>query len=151
MLGILTEEQIEELLTRQVTGRIGCHADGETYIVPINYVYRNGSVYAHSGPGKKIDMLHKNPKVCFQIDDIRELSSWKSVIAWGTFEVIQERKEIQQAMQALISHIMPAMGKMDGNPSHGITDDESSIGSTVNLILYKIHLDKKTGRFEDMS
>ena len=148
MLGTLTEQQIEKLLNQQLTGRIGVHADGETYIVPINYVYRDGCVYAHSGPGKKMDMLEKNPQVCFQVDDIRALTNWESVIAWGTFKKIVDRKEMNRAMMALISHVMPAMDNFDGNPSHGITDDESDIGSKFDLILYKIRLDKKTGRFE---
>ena len=82
MLGELNELEIERLLEQQRIGRIGCHADGLTYIVPINYVYQDGCIYAHSGPGKKIEMLDKNPQVCFQVDDIQDLLNWKSVITW---------------------------------------------------------------------
>lgn len=53
MLGKLEQPEIEALLSRQVTGRLGCHAEGTTYVVPVNYVYKNGIIYAHSGPGKE--------------------------------------------------------------------------------------------------
>ncbi|MEO8347703.1 MAG: hypothetical protein ABI610_02235 [Acidobacteriota bacterium] len=44
MLGELTPVVIEKLLASEFTGRIGCHADGKTYVVPITYAYQSGSV-----------------------------------------------------------------------------------------------------------
>jgi len=67
MLGALNEDQIETLLRELPVGRIGCHADGITYIVPVNYVYDGINVYAHSANGMKIDMMRKNPEVCFRL------------------------------------------------------------------------------------
>jgi len=148
MLGELSNNEIEELLKQQFTGRIGCHADGVTYVVPINYVYKNGCIYGHSAAGKKIDMLRKNPEVCFQTDDIQSIVNWKSVITWGVYQEITDREEMQKAMQDIIHHIMPLISNTDEHPSHGITDDESDIGTSIDLILYKILLNKKTGRFE---
>ena len=148
MLGDLNTYEIEDLLERQVTGRIGCHADGKTYIVPINYVYKNGYVYGHSADGKKIEILRKNPQVCFQVDHIERIVKWKSVIAWGKYEEITDRAEMQKAMQEIIQHMMPLIGSSDGHPSHGITDAASDIGSGIELILYKIFLEEKSGKFE---
>ncbi|MCD0487825.1 pyridoxamine 5'-phosphate oxidase family protein [Pedobacter sp. MC2016-14] len=148
MLGELNENQIEDLLKQQATGRLGCHAHGITYVVPINYVYRDGCIYGHSAIGKKIQMLRNNPEVCFQVDIIESLVKWQSVIAWGTYQEITNRKELQKAMHEIISHIMPLMSDTEGHPSHGITESESDVGGSVDLILYKIPLNKKTGRFE---
>ncbi len=148
MLGKLEQPEIEALLSRQVTGRLGCYARGTTYIVPINYVYKNGVIYAHSGPGKKIEMMRKNPKVCFEVDDIKNIFSWKSVIAWGTFEEITDIAEQEQTMQALIHRVMPLVEHATDHPSHGITANEYDIGDKIDLIVYKIRIDKVTGRFE---
>lgn len=148
MLGELDEKQIDELLKRQVTGRLGCHADGVTYVVPINYFYKNGVVYAHSGPGRKIDMMRKNPQVCFQVDEMESIFRWKSVITWGVFEEITEVEEQQQAMQGIIHRIMPFVEGPAGHPSHGITANESDVGTQIDLIVYRITLATKTGRFE---
>ena len=45
MLGTLDAARIEALLGEEVVGRIGCHAEGRTYVVPITYVYADGCVY----------------------------------------------------------------------------------------------------------
>jgi len=82
MLGELNKREIIDLLERQFIGRLGCHLNGETYVVPVNYVYQNNAIYAHSGEGKKIEMLRANPEVCFQLDEIDNMFKWKSVILW---------------------------------------------------------------------
>jgi nitroimidazol reductase NimA-like FMN-containing flavoprotein (pyridoxamine 5'-phosphate oxidase superfamily) len=148
MLGELNKEQIEELLKELPVGRIGCHADGITYIVPVNYVYDGINLYAHSAKGMKIDMMRKNPDICFQTDAIDSLSNWKSVVAWGRFEEITDMLEKQLAMQKIIDKIMPLMNDETAQPSHGFTSEASDVGDELELILYKIILNKKTGRFE---
>ncbi|WP_353139876.1 pyridoxamine 5'-phosphate oxidase family protein, partial [Pseudopedobacter sp.] len=120
MLGELNKREIIDLLESQFIGRLGCHLNGETYIVPINYVYQNNAIYAHSGEGKKIEMLRANPQVCFQVDEINTMFRWKSVILWGTFEELEGR-ERQQVMQGLILRIMPNTSDPARNPSHAIS------------------------------
>jgi hypothetical protein len=149
MLGKLSEKQIEDLLTKQVTGRLGCHANGITYVVPLNYVYRHPNIFAHSAKGKKIEMMRKNSKVCFQVDEIQSTFRWQSVIAWGRFEEITDIDEKEQVMQGIIHRMMPLVDNPAGHPSHGITEKESDIDTKVELIVYKIILNKKTGRFEN--
>jgi len=150
MLGELSKEQIENLLKELPVGRIGCHSDSITYIVPINYVYDGGNLYAHSAKGMKIDMMRKNPEVCFQADAITNLQNWESVICWGKFEEITDMLEREHAMQKIINRVMPLMQGETAQPSHGFTGDASEVGDGVELILYRIILTKKTGRFESI-
>lgn len=149
MLGKLNEMQQESLLKQQVTGRIACHAHGVTYIVPVNYVYDGTYIYGHSSAGKKIDIMRQNPEICFEVDDIQSVFKWQSVIAWGTFEEVKEINERQRIMQALIHRIMPLSENPANHPSHGITQKDSDIGDSVELIIYKIMISHKTGRFEN--
>ena len=81
----LSQEEIEELLDTSVVGRIGCHAEGATYVVPIIYAYEGGSVYVASVEGRKTRMMRQNPEVCFEVDERREGGGWRSVIADGTY------------------------------------------------------------------
>jgi nitroimidazol reductase NimA-like FMN-containing flavoprotein (pyridoxamine 5'-phosphate oxidase superfamily) len=142
MLGELNKREIIDLLESQFLGRLGCHLDGETYIVPVNYVYQNNAVYAHSGDGKKIEMLRANPNVCFQVDQIDSMFKWKSVIVRGTFEELKDEKR-QQAMQDLILRIMPNTDDPAREPSHAINPTLQD-----NLIVYRINIQKAKGRFE---
>jgi nitroimidazol reductase NimA-like FMN-containing flavoprotein (pyridoxamine 5'-phosphate oxidase superfamily) len=148
MLGKLNESQIEKLLKQQVTGRIACQLQGDIYIVPINYVYHNGYIYGHSAEGKKIRIMRENPNVCFEVDDIHSVFRWQSVIINGTYEEITDLEEKQQAMQGIIHRIMPLITNPGGHPSHGITENESDIGTSVELIVYRIKIREKSGRFE---
>jgi nitroimidazol reductase NimA-like FMN-containing flavoprotein (pyridoxamine 5'-phosphate oxidase superfamily) len=148
MLGELNEKQIEALLKRQVTGRIGCTEAGVPYIVPVNYVYDGKQILSHSTPGKKIDMMRKNPRVCFQVDEIANIFNWQSVIAWGRFEEINDMHEKELAMMALTHRIIPFAEKPGNHPSHGLAENEEDMGTKLDLILYKIVLIGKTGRFE---
>jgi nitroimidazol reductase NimA-like FMN-containing flavoprotein (pyridoxamine 5'-phosphate oxidase superfamily) len=149
MLGELNTEMLEELLKTQLLGRIGCHADGITYIVPVHYVYEPPYLYASSARGMKIDLMKKNPEVCFEVDRIENFFNWQSVICWGTFEEITEIHAVEQAMQKLINRIEPYLAKAeDAHPSHGVADNAHEIGTTRELVLYRIKLTKKTGRFE---
>lgn len=149
MLGQLNESQIENLLKEQVIGRIGCQSQGEIYVVPINYVYRNGYIYGHSAEGKKIRMMRENPTVCFEVDNIQTVFRWQSVIVNGTYEEITDIEEKQQAMQGIIHRIMPLVNSPSGHPSHGITENESDVGTSVELIVYRIRIGEKSGRFEN--
>ena len=149
MLRELNNTQIEYLLKSQLVGRIGCHSDGVTYIVPVNYFYDGGNIYCHSAKGMKINIMRKNPDVCFEVDDIKDITNWQSVVAWGKFEEITEIDEKQKIMQQLIDKVMPHISDDSIPPSHGFVDQESDIGLEIELIMYKIVLSRKTGRFEN--
>ena len=149
MLRELNDTQIEALLKDQVIGRIGCHSAETMYVVPVNYVYDGTNIYCHSAQGMKIDMMRKNPQVCFEVDKIKDVTNWESVIAWGKFEEITDMKEKQQVLQKLVDRITPYIIDDSVTREHGFVDEESDVGTTVELIMYKIIVSKKTGRFEN--
>ena len=149
MLRELNDTQIEALLKDQVIGRIGCHSAETMYVVPVNYVYDGKNIYCHSARGMKIDMMRKNPQVCFEVDKIKDVTNWESVIAWGKFEEITEMDEKEKVLQKLVDRITPYIIDDSVTREHGFVDEESDVGTTVELIMYKIIVSKKTGRFED--
>lgn len=147
MLGDLTANQIETVLHREVVGRIGCHANNTTYIVPMTYAYDGQFVYGHTREGMKIDMMRKNPKVCFEVDVMENMSNWRSVIAWGTFEELKTPEEREKGMQQVIDHVMPLLtGEM--TVSHAMIDTHGKYVEAMKGVLYRIKLTKKTGRYE---
>ena len=48
----LNDSEIDQVLRTQQLGRIGCHADGITYVVPIGYVFESPNVFALAAPGQ---------------------------------------------------------------------------------------------------
>ncbi len=108
MLGTLNATEIEELLHREVIGRLGCLSDGRVYVVPITYAYDGECVYAHSGDGMKLRAMRANPEVCFEVEQVDDLARWRSVIAWGTYEELRG-DEATRGMHVLIERLRPLM------------------------------------------
>ena len=65
----LSQTEIEDFLRSQRIARLGCHADGETYVVPLIYAYEDGAVFAVTTEGRKTAMLRENPRVCVEFDE----------------------------------------------------------------------------------
>jgi nitroimidazol reductase NimA-like FMN-containing flavoprotein (pyridoxamine 5'-phosphate oxidase superfamily) len=82
----MPDEEAEEFLRAQFVGRLGCHARGKTYVVPVIYAWHGGCAYVYSIEGQKVQMMRENPSVCFEVDQYYPGGGWKSVIVQGTYE-----------------------------------------------------------------
>ncbi|MDP9229322.1 MAG: pyridoxamine 5'-phosphate oxidase family protein [Bacteroidota bacterium] len=147
MIGNLTEIQIDELLHKEVVGRIGCYANDVVYVVPISYVYDGKNIYAHTYEGLKTEIMRKNPNVCFQVDDYNDMGNWQSAIAWGKFEEIDEGEERISALKLLLNRPLPVVSSITthlGKSWPFYSDDLEKIDG----IVFRIVLTKHTGKFE---
>lgn len=95
MVRTLADPEIWDLVETGSFGHLGCHADGETYVVPISYARDGDRLVGMTSAGRKIEMMRRNPNVCVQVDEVRSLTQWRSAILWGTFEELSgnERNE----------------------------------------------------------
>jgi nitroimidazol reductase NimA-like FMN-containing flavoprotein (pyridoxamine 5'-phosphate oxidase superfamily) len=150
MFGKLNNEEIEHLIHRQFAGRLGCHAENVTYIVPISYAYDGEYIYGHTFEGMKVKMMRKNPNICFQVDDMHNMANWQSVIAWGSFEELKSSAERDFGIDVLMNRALPF--------NHSVTMQLSPQWpfpvrdrSAIDGIIFRIRLTDKTGRFEKSS
>ena len=148
MFGEMNHEQIQQLLARQILGRLGCHANGLTYIVPVSYAYEDGIVYCHTQEGQKLTMLRLNPRVCLQVDNTSDLANWQSVICWGVFEELKKDEDRLHALTVLNGRSFPmkTSRKMRINSEWPFTTENVS---DVEGVFFRILIDKVTGRFEE--
>ncbi len=153
MIGKLSYEEIEDLLYKQVVGRLGCCEQGFIYVVPISYAYDGNSIYCHTYKGKKVEMMRKNPNVCFQVDEMKDMANWKSVIAWGEFEEVEDEKEKHKALQILLQRALPLVSSVTTHLGETWPFSAAN-GSELNRIpgiVFRISLKEKTGKFERTS
>ena len=74
----------ESILKESRICRIGLVDQDKPYIVPMNFGYKNGTLYIHSAKeGRKIDLMKKNPNVCFEMDELVRLKKAKQACEWG--------------------------------------------------------------------
>lgn len=131
------------LLKTNQFGHLGCHAKDEMYVVPITYIYNEGYLYCHSKPGRKIEIMRKNPEICIQVEDVTDFYHWKSVIAWGRFEELAG-DEAALAMRLMIKTI--------GETEHAKRVSSLEVDMEAEMesrILFRMKVDKSTARHED--
>jgi nitroimidazol reductase NimA-like FMN-containing flavoprotein (pyridoxamine 5'-phosphate oxidase superfamily) len=136
VLKALPEEEARALLSGRRIGRLGCVDNGEPYVVPINYVFVEGTIYSHSLPGRKIDALRAHPRACLQVDEIQNDFEWRSVIAYGDFEEIRtpsERRSILGKLLARFPQLTPVESVM------------AQDASAPDSVVFRIRIDRMTG------
>jgi nitroimidazol reductase NimA-like FMN-containing flavoprotein (pyridoxamine 5'-phosphate oxidase superfamily) len=132
----LSRTETEAFLREQRIARLGCHADGATYVVPLIYAYENGEVVAVTTEGRKTAMLRENPRVCVEVDeyDADGRGSWRSVIAYGTCDELAG-----DAIETALSLLRKRFARAAGRPAEPRALDE-------NVVVLRVILDEMSGR-----
>lgn len=139
---MLTAAEVEDVLAAGAVGRIGCVSAGRPYVVPVCYAYSDGFVHGHTMPGAKRSALEANGSICFEVEEIVDLSHWRSVIAWGTAEFLAGTAAAS-AFDLLLDRLAPMLGE-DFRTVH----ERRSVTQSAPPGVYRILLQEKTGRFE---
>lgn len=147
MIEELGPAQIEQVLHEQVIGRIGCHARGRTYVVPITYVYADGAIVGHTGDGLKVQMMRENPNVCFEVEDLRHLPSWSSVIAQGKYEELHG-DAAESALEQLVARLGASPPARSAMPGQGAGLWETGTRAERPGVVFRIVIEEKTGRID---
>lgn len=134
MIGMLTDREIDELLRTRRVGRIACTANDRPYLVPICYSYDGADIYCSSGQGRKIDLMREQPLVCFEVDEIENESTWKSVIVEALYEEITD----QSARERVIAQLAPI-------DAHVVP---RSIDASRGTVVFRLKMTAASGRFE---
>jgi nitroimidazol reductase NimA-like FMN-containing flavoprotein (pyridoxamine 5'-phosphate oxidase superfamily) len=147
MFGDLNAPEIDNLLHTENVGRIGCYADGMVYVVPIGFIYDGKFIYGCTREGMKVEMMRKNPQICFEVDSLSDLGNWKSVIAWGEFEELKAEPDRKSALNKLHQRILPISSTETAVLSSEWPFEPSNL-ETIKGVVFRIKLSKKTGKFE---
>lgn len=147
MLGELKETQINNILSSQALGRLACTNGKQPYVVPVTYAYDGKYIYGQTNEGMKLDILRKNPNVCFEVDVMTDMRNWQSVIVVGRFEELK-KKQALQARDLLFGKVFSlgtssTIHAHEHGTSSGLDDS-----NRVKYVLYRIKIKKITGRFE---
>jgi uncharacterized protein len=106
---------IQELLSKAEVCRLAMVDEGEPYIVPLNYGFRDNALYVHSAAaGRKIDVLKRNSRVCFEIESdsviVRheEACHWgtksRSIVGYGHVEILTDYEEKKRGLDIILAH-----------------------------------------------
>ena len=115
---VTDRETILAWLRETPVARLGFADGNEPYVVPLNFGITTTSpltlVFHCATTGRKLDIMGRNPRVCFEADIPGELKdagatacrwgmAFRSVIGYGTLEKIADDDEKRSALEALMS------------------------------------------------
>ena len=141
---------LEGILARAEVCRIAMCDGTVPYLVPVNFGYRDRSIFIHSArEGRKIDILRKNNRVCFEVDTDVEIlkgnaacdwgARFQSVIGTGTAHFIEEISEKMDALDVI-------MRKYSGTGGHAYDDRRVNAISVI-----RIDIEEMTGKKSGMA
>ena len=128
--------------------RVGLCVDDRPYIVPLNYgySYRESvlTLYFHSAKeGKKIDIIKRNNKACFEIDCDTELIEgvkacsygyqYRSVVGFGEIVLLETNEEKKDGLNRIMQH---QTGKV-------FSFEDSDL---EKVLVYKMKVNELTGK-----
>ena len=88
-----------ELLSTQSVGRVAWQGSDGLQILPVTYVYYDGSIVFRTAPNSPLSELSGSTDVVFEIDEIdqRNHRGW-SVVASGLAEAVDEPQEVTRLL-----------------------------------------------------
>ena len=110
---IKDQTAIEAIIRSSLVCRLGLSDENRPYIVPLCFGYQDRALYFHGArEGKKIDMIRKNPYVCFEFDlnsgveEAEEACKWgigyQSVIGSGQATLVDHPEEKKEALKIIM-------------------------------------------------
>jgi len=142
---IKDKKEIELIINKANVCRIALSDNNMPYIVPVNFGYKDNSLYIHSATeGKKIEIIKKNNDICFEIDIAHEILQGKSachttmkyysVIGYGKAYLIDDSEEKIKALNIIIEHYLPEI------------PHEYSEKFLKKIVIIKVEIDNMTGK-----
>ncbi len=141
---IIDIKKINGIIDKAEVFRLAMSLNDTPYIVPLNFGYKDGTIYFHCAKkGKKIDILKQNNKVCFEFDTDCELvesekgCNWsmkfKSVIGSGKVSFLEDTREKQKALEIILQH-------------YSVNTFQFEKKQLDNTLIAKIDIDQITGK-----
>lgn len=112
---MMSESKMNEILSSSEYGSLAVlSANGYPYAVPVNFTFLEGNIYIHSAKdGAKMKAVVANSKASFTIVHKHEIvpmkftSSYESVIAFGTVNIVDNNQKKIEVLTAFIHKYAP--------------------------------------------
>jgi uncharacterized protein len=132
----LTDDESRALLGRHNVGRIAFSFHDRVDIQPIHFVVSGSWIYGRTSRGSKYLTLAHNPWCAFEVDEVRDLFDWDSVVVKGHLELLDPELGSEDAYEEglrLMRTLVPGtFSAVDPVPDR--------------LILFRVHMSELSGR-----
>ena len=111
---IADRSEIDAIIHRGQVCHLGLSDQGQPYVVPLCFGYDGKALYFHCAKaGRKLDILRRNNKVCFEIASVEGLVEadkgcdwgirYQSVIGFGVAHLVDDATDKQNALRVIMA------------------------------------------------
>ena len=142
---------MKELLAEEEVGHLAMSDNGEPYVVPINYAYMDGRIVLHcSMTGKKLELIKKNPTVCFAVnrhpDKVKYHAEKRCHYRYHSVIIYGKASFVESAQDRLTW--IKRYRKYFNNRLNWTMDEDDDIKSAIRCGIILIDIEEMTGRRE---
>lgn len=139
----MTVEDCRKAMSSAAFGRLASVQDGQPYVVPVSFTVDGDYAYLFSMPGRKVDWMRKNPRVCLEVDSVNGQTSWTSIVVLGRYEELPDtpdgrpgRLHARELLQSRATWWQPG----------AVTMTNEVVRDDATPVFYRIYLEHLTGR-----
>ena len=141
----ITDKAImESIIERSPVCRLALAEEGHPYVIPLCFGYKDNTLYFHSArEGKKLEILGKNNRVCFEVDIDHEIveaddacgwtMNYRSVIGFGKGSIIDDPESKRKGLDVIMQHYSQSAYEYP----------DSKVKKTV---IIKVEIERMTGK-----
>ncbi len=141
---ITDRRQIEAVIEDAAVCRLAMADEAGPYLVPLCFGFGDNTLYFHSaGDGRKLGILRKNPRVCFELDGDTAVRTgekacdfsmhYRSVIGFGRVVFVETAAAKREALDIIMRHYAPGSFDYPAKTLERIT-------------VFKVEIDTMTGK-----
>lgn len=150
MIKNLKINECKKLLSENYIGRIAYISQGSPDIIPITYYYspEGNSIISYSGEGGKINAMRDNNSVAFQVDEVKSMNNWRSVLVIGEFEElsgIDAKHLLHEFSEGVKKNIL----RKEAASPQFISEFSNKLSSDGIPIVYRIKILETVGKKRD--
>jgi nitroimidazol reductase NimA-like FMN-containing flavoprotein (pyridoxamine 5'-phosphate oxidase superfamily) len=145
---ITDREAIEDIILRSNVCKLAMCDNDQPYIVPLCFGFKKNTLYFHSAPkGKKIEILKKNPNVCFEFEILTQViksssackwgMKYRSVIGFGQAVFVTDRDQKRDAFDTIMNQYAEGSFEYEEAPLKSST-------------IIKVEIESMTGKHSDI-
>ena len=111
--------------------RLGLANENQPYVIPLSVGYHDNTLYFHTGKkGKKMEILKKNNRVCFEMEaDLEVIPAenpckwnihYRSVVGYGRALILEDPAEKRKALDVIVRHYGGTLMEYEGKRVDGL-------------------------------
>ena len=153
MKTIIKNLEIDEcfqLLGQSYIGRLAFIRSARPYITPITYFHdvEEKCILSYSSEGNKIEAMRNYNSVSFQVDEIKSIQNWRSVIVHGNFEEL-DGSTAKQYLHKFAQGVQNTISKAGGASPKFISDFSGRLSQRKIPIVYRINITEISGKYRN--